>query len=129
MNLSKNILNAVSGVTKSLPSAFIKSTVYDKGTKAYNSKTAVNVYEERSVDVVSMFEKFKEDEIDGKIVKNYDVKLMVLPSNSNGFPFKFSSVDRILVSEQNFSVVATFPIYVGPEIVAYTFHARPQGYS
>lgn len=127
MTLSTTVLSAVSGLAKSLPDAFIASTVFDKDTSVYDVSTAKKVYSERSCDVLSFIDRFKADEIDGKIVKNYDVKLVVIPKVSTGFDFVFSSVDRIMVGQQNYSVVVAIPQYVSDVIVSYTFHVRPQG--
>ncbi len=127
MSLSSQILSAIIGATKSQPDAFIDSTIYDKSSKVYDVGTATNVYNERSTDVKSLIERFKEDEIDGKIVKNYDVKVTVLPKLKTGFEFRFSSVDRIVVGAANYTVVAAIPQFVGEVVVAYMMHARPQG--
>lgn len=127
MSLSTQILSAILGATKSQPDAFIDSIVYDKSSKVYDVETATNTYVERSTDVKAFYERFKEDEIDGKIVKNYDVKLTVLPKLKTGFEFRFSSVDRIVVGAANYTVVAAIPQFVGEVAVAYLMHARPQG--
>lgn len=127
MSLSTTILSAINGVTKSLSDVFIPAIVYDKDSGVYDSTTAVKVYSERSTEVLSFFDRFKADEIDGKIVKNFDVKLTVLPKLKSGFEFEFSSVDRIVVGEQNFSVVVALPQYVKQTVVSYMFHVRPQG--
>jgi hypothetical protein len=96
-------------------------------SEVYDSATATNVSTERSMEVYSVIERFKADEIDGKIIKNYDVKLIVLPKTASGFTFLLSSVDRIVANSQNYSIVAALPQYVGSVVVSYLLHVRPQG--
>lgn len=127
MTLAKSILSALSDVSKSLSDAFIDSIVYDKDSGVYDSSTAKKIYSERSTNVLSLYDRFKADEIDGKIVKNFDVKLIVIPKTKSGFEFEFSSVDRILVGNKNYSVVVAIPQFVKQTIVSYLFHVRPQG--
>ena len=127
MTLAVDALKAIHGAIKAAPSAFISSIAYDKTAESYNSATATNTFTERSMEVYSVVERFKADEIDGKIVKNFDVKLIVLPKKLSGFDFELSSVDRIVANNQNYSIVASIPQYVGNVIVSYLLHVRPQG--
>lgn len=127
MSLQSQIRSALLSAAKSLPDAFIDSTVYDKSPSAYDVATATKTFTERSSAVKVVIDRFKEDEIDGKIVKNFDVKLTVVPTNNSGFEFDFSSVDRIVVGSQNYSIVVSIPQLVGSAVVAYLMHVRPQG--
>lgn len=126
MSLSSQILSAILGAVKSQPDAFVDSRIFDKSVSTYDVTTATNTYVERTSVVKAFYERFKEDEIDGKIVKNYDVKLTVLPALKTGFEFRFSSVDRIEVGSTNYTVVAAIPQFAGETVVAYLMHARPQ---
>lgn len=129
MTLATDTLKAINGAVKSAPSAFMLSVVYNKTEEEYNVATATNSFSEQSMEVYSVIERFKIDEIDGKIVKNYDVKLIVLPKTVAGFDFLISSVDRIVANDQNYSIVVSIPQYVGNLIVSYLLHVRPQGFS
>lgn len=120
MSLSDKVKKAVNGAKTKLGTLLTPAVLKIKGSTSYNTSTGEKSISSTDVNVDVVIDKFEYNEIDGTLVKNSDVKLIMF----NDTDYVPSTIDKISISNKTYDIINVSPVIAGSKTIIFVLQVR-----